>query len=777
MICKDSSFLAGYYFVGRDLTTLSAHDRNATAATMANAIHALGGNWSIHVDATRVPADPYPPQRDWPDPISQRIDDERRAQFETYGTAYETIQTIVLRWQPPSGLQRHTLNLLFEREKASVERSLEQSLGEFEEALNAFEDTVSNLLSVTRMRLRQESDDRVTDELWTHLRWTLTGEALALAPRLPMNHLDTQTASPELQCSTPPRFGDDWIGIVSIDDLPDATHPDLLQDLQALPFPARFNTRFIALADHEAKRELKMIRNKWSQGTRGMIDRIVHPQPTDSSVINQDALAMKAETEAQLSILNSGNVRLGHLTSVVVLRHSDQDVLQDRARTVSQLLQHHGFAARIEKVNAVEGFLGSLPGHVVENVRSRRTDALTLANMLPLTSTWTGPSRCPSDKIDNGNAPPLVICRTEGSTPFRLSLHVEDVGHTLLFGPSGTGKSTLLALFCAQWLRYPGATVVAIDKDHALQTLTHAVGGSHHVLNVSDGSERFAPFTSIDDPAERAWAADWIEQLCQVQGLHPTLKQREYIRDGIKDTADTGGSRTFSAIATAIQDMSVKNALQPYGASGDFGSIFDGARDTVELDRWMCIELSSVMSSSDKLRLPALTYLFRIVERQAQGQPMLLVIDEAWAALKHDVFRERIGEWLVTLRKMNVAVLLATQSVSHIADSDIQQIITENCPTRIYGANFEAPKYADTYAGLGLQGADLELLASLQPKRQYYVTQQREGARVVDFHLGPETLAFCGVSSKNELKQVAALRESHPEQWPDLWLQERNHEN
>ena len=694
IICKDGSLLAGYYFVGRDLTTLSNHDRNVTSVALASAMHELGGGWSMHVDATRLPSDAYPPRRDWPDPISQRIDDERREQFETFGTAFETIQTIVLRWSPPSSLNRRAASFFLTREVVAAEQDLDHCIAAFEESLSAFEDTLANTLSLTRMRVRQESSERLTDELWTHLRWSLTGEAIALAPRLPTIHLDTQTACSNFYCSTPPRFGSEWIGIVSIDDLPDATLPNLLHDLQALPFPARCNTRFVALDNHEAKRELKTIRTKWAQQTRGWGDRIMHPQPTASSVINQDAVAMQDETETLLSSLNTGRIGLGYVTSVVVLRHPDRDVLRQQCRTVRQLLQHHGFAARIEDVNAVEGFLGSLPGHVTENVRSRLVDTQTLANLLPLSSTWTGPSSCPSDKIENGNAPPLVICRTEGSTPFRFSLHVEDVGHTLLFGPSGTGKSTLIALFCAQWLRYENATVVAIDKDLSLRTLTHAVGGSHHVLNVSNNDERFAPFYAIDDPAERAWAADWIEDLCRVQNVEPTLEQREEIREGLRTTAHTGGRRTFSAIQVAIQDNDIKLALQPYCTGGDFGSIFDGEQDSIEQGRWMCIELASVMSSSDKLRLPALTYLFRVVERQAQGQPLLLVIDEAWAALKHDAFRAKVGEWLVTLRKKNVAVLLATQSVSDIANADIQEIIAENCPTRIFGANDKAAEHA-----------------------------------------------------------------------------------
>ena len=40
--------------------------------------------------------------------------------------------------------------------------------------------------------------------------------------------------------------------------------------------------------------------------------------------------------------------------------------------------------------------------------------------------------------------PPLLFGKTKGSTPFRFFLHVGDVGHTLVVGPTGAGKSVLL---------------------------------------------------------------------------------------------------------------------------------------------------------------------------------------------------------------------------------------------------------------------------------------------------------------------------------------------
>ena len=68
-------------------------------------------------------------------------------------------------------------------------------------------------------------------------------------------------------------------------------------------------------------------------------------------------------------------------------------------------------------------------------------------------------------------APALMHCVTHGSTPFRLNLHVRDVGHTFMFGPTGAGKSTHLALIAAQLRRYPGMSIFAFDKGMSIYSL------------------------------------------------------------------------------------------------------------------------------------------------------------------------------------------------------------------------------------------------------------------------------------------------------------------
>ena len=165
----------------------------------------------------------------------------------------------------------------------------------------------------------------------------------------------------------------------------------------------------------------------------------------------------------------------------------------------------------IETVNAVEAWLGSLPGHVYANVRQPPISTLNLAHMIPLSAVWAGEARDHHFK-----APPLFLARTEGSTPFRFSLHVGDVGHTLVVGPTGAGKSVLLALMALQFRRYPRSLRSSPSTSAVRSGRQRSPWAATGMISVARSPERppssflFSRSREIDDVAERGWAAEWI---------------------------------------------------------------------------------------------------------------------------------------------------------------------------------------------------------------------------------------------------------------------------
>jgi type IV secretion system protein VirB4 len=371
------------------------------------------------------------------------------------------------------------------------------------------------------------------------------------------------------------------------------------------------------------------------------------------------------------------------------------------------------------------------------------------------------------------NSPPLLFGATTGATPFRVNLHVSDLGHTLMCGPSGAGKSTALGLIVAQWFRYPRAQVFAFDKGYSLFVLTNAAEGDFYDLAGEKTDLAFCPLREIDSDADLTWAVAWLEDLCTLNGLVVTPKHRNALAQAVQQLR-LSPSRTLTELSANVQDLEVREALQFYTLSGPLGHLLDAEEDQLGNGRFLTFETESLLQLDDKAVIPVLLYLFRRIEKRLDGSPTLVTLDEAWAYLRHPIFRERLRDWLKTLRRMNGIVLLATQNVSDICKSEISDVILEMCPTKILLPNGEAnnPASKEFYDRLGLNSRELNILQTGIPKQHYYFISPL-GRRLVSLGIHNVALAFVGVNGREERQLVEDLIETSPDSWQSEWLRTR----
>jgi len=290
--------------------------------------------------------------------------------------------------------------------------------------------------------------------------------------------------------------------VVAIDGFPKMSSPGILRELDALPIEYRWNTRAILIDPEEARGMLDMHRKKWRSKIRGWKDQILK---TQSGAIDIHAHQMATDAEEAMGVAASGDVQFAQYSANIVCLDEDPNRLYENTRTVMKTIQNLGFSCRIETINAVEAWRGSLPGDGYSNVRRIMLHTLNLADMLPITSVWAGLRENPSAMMPK-HSPPLLFAATSGATPFRVNLHVSDLGHTLIVGPSGAGKSTALGLIAAQWFRYPRAQVFAFDRGYSIWMLTEAASGAFYDLAGPKADLAFCPLKDIDGESDVQWA-------------------------------------------------------------------------------------------------------------------------------------------------------------------------------------------------------------------------------------------------------------------------------
>src|SRR5208282_4773085 len=190
--------------------------------------------------------------------------------------------------------------------------------------------------------------------------------------------------------------------------------------------------------------------------------------------------------------------------------------------------------------------------------------------------------------------------------------------------------------------------------------------------------------------AERSWAAEWITALLAHEKVAVTPEVKETVWSALGSLASAPrGERTLTGLSVLLQSNALKAAVMPYTLDGPFGRLLDAAEDSLAIADVQCFETETLMHEAGVV-LPVLTYLFHRLEARFDGSPTLLILDEAWVFLDDPLFAARIREWLKTLRKKNVAVVFATQSLADITNSKIAPAVIESCPQRIFLPNDRA---------------------------------------------------------------------------------------
>ena len=367
----------------------------------------------------------------------------------------------------------------------------------------------------------------------------------------------------------------------------------------------------------------------------------------------------------------------------------------------------------------------------------------------------------------------IALLKTNARSPFFFNFHKGDLGHTLIIGPSGGGKTVLLNFLMAQSEK-TGARQIFIDKDRGAQIFVQASGGTYLALHngVPTG---FSPLKALSDSAEdRTFLSLFVRQLVHADGLPISVQEERLIDDGIAAVMKLAvADRSLSALRSML---GMKNAsgvgarLEKWTAEGSLGWVFDNPADSMTLDaRFIGFDMTDFLDNAD-IRTPVMLYLFHRIDRLLTGERMIICIDEFWKALGDEAFRRFAQDGLKTYRKRNAVLVFATQSPADALKSDISHSILEQVATKIMLPNpFGARR--DYVDGFALSEAEFKLVREeLAPESHKFLVKQGHDSVVVELDLSGLDDELAVLSGRAETTAVADAIIAEAGSEPAVWL-------
>ena len=730
---------------GYDLDSSTVYELKNINAKLNDVIKRLGQGWSLNVEARRKRCTDYIEAKNEILAIDI-IEKERKLNFlENEHFESEYYLTIVQLIPTDNSKKVGEIFLEYAKKSEILDKTLENFNKEFKKILNLFKEI---FLEVT------ELDD---EETYTYLHSCVSTKTdKVIVPEIPYA-MANYLCDSDLVGGLKPKLRGKEIRCISIQGFPNYTVPGFFDVLNRLNIPYRWITRFLMLSKLEALSKMeRKYKNIFSQRLslfQRVYAELTGEKEENSRKLNEDALNKANEVRTQIALTTGDYVSQGFYTCTLIVDGDSIDEVEERVDLISKTINNMGFITIEESINSVEAFLGSIPGNITNNIRMPILNTITLSHLLPVSSVWGGDSW-----NKHLNAPPLIYTKTKGSTPFRFNIHIEDIGHSAIVGPTGYGKSVLLGLIASSFMKYEDSRVYFFDKDASSRVLTYAVGGEFHDLGNDELS--FQPLANIEIVEEKEWAYGWILEILEQENVKVSPTQKEKIWKALDNLAKTPIElRTISNFYTSVNDREIKEALIPYKIGGALGKYFDSDKDTLNFSRWQVFEMNQVINNKKGIT-PLLSYIFRRIENSLDGNPCIIILDECWMFFDNPIFAAKIREWLKVLRKKNCSVIFATQELGDILNSKLFTTVLDACQTKVFlpNPNAFADNYIPIYQKFGLNKTEIEIISKATKKKEYYY-KSTKGSRLFELDLKKKTLSLIASSDLAKQNKAKELKE------------------
>ncbi|MFP6338706.1 type IV secretion system DNA-binding domain-containing protein [Helicobacter pylori] len=365
--------------------------------------------------------------------------------------------------------------------------------------------------------------------------------------------------------------------------------------------------------------------------------------------------------------------------SIMVFANSKKE-LDKKSIIVYNTLKREGFSAVLESINMRPIFFSFFPERNFLNSRLRPQTSQNIASLIMFEKYQEG-----FKENSWGDCPISVFKNQNGSAHFfnfqaKQGRDRNDnvVGHTMIIGSTGSGKSTFISFLIANLLTKYDMSVVALDRMNGLEIMTDFFEGQYNTAN-TDGGFYINPFSLKDTEENRQFLANWIKFMLNIDSDNQQdNKASQSIDKVIRDTYNYMGEQK--------NQINLLEIAKNLGSSEqDFNEILKSQGEKVYFKKFQdCLDFSKsplsvinmdAFANDKKLMGLIAMYLFHklFFEAKEHNKPFFLFIDETKDYIMHPIMFAYIANALAQARKINGTLCMAFQKISQVKELGIDK--------------------------------------------------------------------------------------------------------
>jgi len=708
------------------------------------------GNFTLHFHTIRRKEKGFP-DGEMPEKFSDRVNREWAQKHSNDKSFINEHYFTLVRGSDSSGiavLEHMAKKLQHRADKTSWENYMREGYDELDEMteriLNGFGNYGPQVLGLV------ETEDGITSEILEFLSrlvncgysQPMTVPLGQISHHLPVSRLYFGNKSIEAHHPHTVKYA----GLVSIKEYRPSTHAGVFDGFMQMPFELiisqsfSFINRMVAISSMQLQQR-----------------RLVQSEDVAVSQIQ--------EIDSALDSAMSGEFGFGNHHMTVLCIEDTPKALESALSLAVVELSNTGITGVREKMNLEPAFWAQLPCNSEYMARRSVVNTLNIASFASFHNYPSGKRK----KNHWGDA--VTVLNTVSGTPYFFSFHVRDVGHSMIIGPTGAGKTVLLNFLCAQAQKF-NCRLFFFDKDRGAEIFIRAIRGRYIIPNAAKTSG-FNPFQLEDTSTNRSFLIEFMKALVMIGDTplpaHEVERINEAVQGNYKLPKEQRRLRNIAPFMGLSGPGTLAGRLSMWHTGGSHSKLFDNEDDLIDFTsaRSFGIEMAHILQ--DKVSIgPVLLYLFHRIQTSLDGSPTMLVLDEAWALIGNPVFAPKIKDWLKVLRKLNTFVVFATQSVEDAAKSSISDTLVQQTATQIFLPNLKATTlYREVFM---LSEREFNLVKTTDPSTRFFLVKQDNDGVIARIDLSGMDDTIRVLSGRAETVRIMDEIIEEVGENPDDWL-------